>query len=403
MPDNPQVSIIIPTLLAGDSLNQSLSSIASDTGSLSHEVIVVFNCPIPAELDLRPYHTKARAVQAPTNLGFAAGCNLGVLNSSAEFLVFLNDDMIVQPGWLDNLIVTIINKEVDAVGGQILNAEGKKIDFAGGSISLTGWGFQKGHGEDLKHDEFDIPTRIPFACGGNMAVKNEVFDKVGGFDEDYFAFVEDVDLGWRLRLAGYNIGYCPEAITHHKAGTTGSLIPPALKWFLQERNALQTIIKNYSDEMLWKILPIALSLVAVRANVISDLDPSDFAQDRVWREWVLNQEDQTDEQRAVWDWLVDNVREKVKSGMKSSRKASVPPMYSPMNNNGVAGLYAVEWCMKNWDRLMEKRRNVQAMRTREDGELVSMFDDAVRPVLGHPREVAAMLPLERLLESLVRE
>jgi len=403
MAEKEKVSVIIPTLRAEDDLLSCLVSIESDLKAPPHEVIVVFNGPMPADIELAKHHATARAVQAQTNLGFAAACNLGAREAIGDTYVFLNDDMTVRQGWVRNLVSAMESGESSAVGGRILSADGKKVDFAGGSVNLLGWGFQMGHGEPAGEDDFVAHQRLPFACGGNFAVRAKTFDEVGGFDGDYFAFYEDVDLGWRLRLMGHEIGYTDDAVVLHNVGKTGGLIDPALKWFLQERNALQTIIKNYSDEVLEQVLPIAFALVGVRATVLSGLDGGDIAHDHAWREWVLGREiPPIEEPHGVWRGIMDQVKESVKSGMKASRKASLPHGYLPLDSRGVAGLMALEWCLDNWDVLMEKRAKVQATRVKSDREILPIFDDPLRPVLGHPREVEAMKPLEGVLNELMR-
>src|SRR5439155_7651017 len=94
-----------------------------------------------------------------------------------------------------------------------------------------------------------------FACGGSMLVQRDVFLAVGGFDPDYFAFFEDVDLGWRLWLLGYRVTLTPSAITYHRHHGTTNVIPNHRVHVLYERNALYTIYKNYDEEHLDRILP----------------------------------------------------------------------------------------------------------------------------------------------------
>jgi GT2 family glycosyltransferase len=402
MQDSPQVSIIIPTLLAGDDLRECIKSIADDQSAPDHEVLVVFNAPKPSDIDLQSLHPNCRAIQAPTNIGFAAACNLGAREAISPTLAFLNDDMTIQTGWLAALIAVMESSECDAVGGRILASDGKKYDFDGSSINLLGWGFQTGRGENVTDDEFSSIGKIPFACGGNFAINADVFEKSGGFDGDFFAFYEDVDLGWRLRLMGHEIAYARDAATLHKGGSTGSLLAPPLKWFLQERNSLQTIIKNYSQEILDRILPVAFALVSVRAQILSGMEFSDIATDRTWREWITAGEKPAEgESPGMWKGLVDSVKESLKSGMKSARKANLPDGWLPVESRGAAGLFALEWILNNWDRLWEKRGKVQGMRVKGDSEILPMFDDPLRPVLGHPREVAAMKPLEGILREIL--
>ncbi|MCX6646064.1 MAG: glycosyltransferase family 2 protein, partial [bacterium] len=333
-------------------------------------------------------------------------CNLGAKASVGKILAFVNDDMIIQPGWMSELVRQIQEKEAMCAGGRILNADGSKIDFAGGSVNLIGWGFQAGHGDHVpsEEDEFATLKKIPFACGGNFAIEAEVFEKSGGFDHDYFAYYEDVDLGWRLHLMGEVIMYCEKAVVHHNTGSTGKFLPPATKWFLQERNALQNVFKNYSDEYFAKILPVAIALVGVRAEILSGLDSTDILADKYWRHTILGDDIKVEALggTGIMHGLLDSVRDSIKTGMKSSRKGTLPDGYLPLENRGAAGLLALEWCLNNWDDLLEKRNKVQSMRIRKDREILPLFDDPLRPVLGHPREVEAMKPLEPVLNELLR-
>jgi GT2 family glycosyltransferase len=405
MGEQCEVSVIIPTFRAGDDLLQCLRSIRDEAGDIPYEVVVVLNSSKPIEINLAENNPKARRIDAGTNLGFAGACNLGAKTSVGKIFIFVNDDMVVQPGWMSELARPIREKEVVCAGGRILNADGSKIDFAGGSVNLIGWGFQTGHGDHVpsEEDEFATLKKIPFACGGNFAIDADVFEKSRGFDHDYFAFYEDVDLGWRLHLMGGDILYCEKAVVHHNAGSTGKFLPPATKWFLQERNALQNVFKNYSDEYFAKVLPVALAMVGVRAEILSGLDSTDVLADKYWREIILGDDKKVEPGNAgMVHGILDTVKVSIKAGMKNTRKGSLSEGYLPLENRGAAGLLALEWCLNNWDELLEKRNKVQSIRVRNDKEILPMFDDPLRPVLGHPREVEAMKPLESVLNELLR-
>ena len=96
-------------------------------------------------------------------------------------------------------------------------------------------------------------TELPFACGGNMIVARDLYLEVGGFDRDYFAYLEDVDLGWRLWAAGHRIVFAPDAVVRHRSMATSALLGDANRGFLFERNAYLTVYKNVDDE-LWPYL-----------------------------------------------------------------------------------------------------------------------------------------------------
>jgi GT2 family glycosyltransferase len=115
-----------------------------------------------------------------------------------------------------------------------------------------------------------------FACGGAMLIRRDLFLEVGGFDPDYFAYFEDVDLGWRLWLLGHRVVYAPRAVVYHRHHGSWQTVNDAKKWLLAERNTLYTIVKNYEDDHLARILPAALLLILQRAFLDIRPDPAYF-------------------------------------------------------------------------------------------------------------------------------
>src|SRR5581483_7257636 len=163
--------------------------------------------------------------------------------------------------------------------------DGKAIDFVGGAVNFYGHGFQPLHGRPAGEDDTDAIRPVLFACGGSMAARRDVFLASGGFDEDYFAFFEDIDLGWRLWVLGYRILYVPTATAYHKGHATGSKLPAHQLRVLYERNAMATLIKNYDDANLARVLPAALLLAGKRALVYGKVHDEPF------RPWARDGED----------------------------------------------------------------------------------------------------------------
>src|SRR5207249_1502513 len=126
--------------------------------------------------------------------------------ASAAVIAFLNNDMRVEPTWLRELVRPLVDEsDVAATGGKILSWTGEAIDFVGGSVNFYGHGFQPLHGRPAE-DVTGLESRpFLFPCGGSMAIRRDVFLGSGAFDEDYFAFFEDIDLGWRLWVLGYRV------------------------------------------------------------------------------------------------------------------------------------------------------------------------------------------------------
>jgi len=205
-----------------------------------------------------------RILKNAHNRGFAEANNQAAKAANGEILAFLNNDMKVHPLWLKTLIHKFMESSEDlvCVSSKILNYEGNKIDFIGGGFTPFGISFQIDFGKkagEIDNETENYERELLFGCGGSMAIKKNVFMGCGGFDEDFFAYLEDVDLGWRLRLMGYRILYVPESIAFHKHRGTGKKIPPHQLEFMFERNRFFTIIKNTEDVYL----PYFLSMVCI--------------------------------------------------------------------------------------------------------------------------------------------
>ena len=155
-----------------------------------------------------------------------------------------------ESGWLAALAGAIesASDDVIAVGGKIVDSAGGSIDFIGGVITFDGHGFQDGFRYPIgSRPEPARGADILFACGGNMIVRRAEFMGRGGFDDDYFAYLEDVDFGWRSWIAGYRHTFEPAAVVRHASSATSNRLGNFERGVLFERNAMQTAIKNYGD------------------------------------------------------------------------------------------------------------------------------------------------------------
>jgi GT2 family glycosyltransferase len=223
-----------------------------------------------------------RVLAIGENLGFAAGNNRGASQARGDHVVFLNNDMHVDPGFLVGLEEAMqSDREAVSAAAKILNWDGTKYDFAGATSNFAAYGGQVGYGQEYDPGRFTEIEPVLFACGGAMLVDRRVFLEAGGFDESYFAFYEDVDLGWRLWLLGHKVLFAPNALAFHRHhGTIGST-PAFRKELLYRRNSLLTVIKNYDDRNLGRVLPA--TLLALAAGVVDSavragkLDLASFA------------------------------------------------------------------------------------------------------------------------------
>lgn len=205
-------------------------------------------------------------LQNAQNVGFAPAVNQGAAAASGHYLALINNDAHAHPDWLREMVELLErNRErgVVCVGAKMLDLEGRHIDFGGGAASFYGIGYQFFYRlpvEAARTEEQDML----FACGGAMLVERDIFLRTGGFDDDYFAYYEDVDFGWRLWLCGYRVMFAPRAIVYHRHHGTSGSIPHHQKLALLERNALMTVIKNYDDANLHRVLGASFLLLAQR-------------------------------------------------------------------------------------------------------------------------------------------
>ena len=227
-----------------------------------HEILVLDNGSTDNTCEwVRRTHPEVRLIESPVNLGFCAGNNRLVKEADGDAIAFLNNDTRPRPEWLGCLSDALASAPADvaAISGQIVDWSGERLDFARGILTFDGHAFQQDFGRPL--GEVEIPTagsELLFACGGNMIVRRESFLAAGGFDEDYFAYLEDVDLGWRLWAGGERVLFEPGAVVHHRSMATSQLLGNDHRGFLFERNAFLTAYKNYDAELWSRLAPAIL-------------------------------------------------------------------------------------------------------------------------------------------------
>jgi N-acetylglucosaminyl-diphospho-decaprenol L-rhamnosyltransferase len=203
----------------------------------------------------------AGAVLEPgRNLGFAGGCNAGAAATQAELLVLLNPDAVPEPGFLDALCAAAgahpdwgaWQALVTLPGRRAVNTDGNVVHWLG-----IGWAGGLDGSADAARARGDVTVGFP--SGAAMAVRREAWDAVGGFDARYFMYGEDLDLGLRLRLAGWECGVAPAAeVVHDYAFTKGDY-----KWFWLERNRAWTVLGAYPGALLVALAPALLAFEVV--------------------------------------------------------------------------------------------------------------------------------------------
>jgi GT2 family glycosyltransferase len=208
----------------------------------------------------------ALVLEQERNLGFAAGCNVGVTATSAPLVLLLNPDAQPAPGCLDAL--RRIASERPAWGAWqalVTMGDGKQINTAGNVIHYLGMAWAGRCGDPLDTAP-QSPVEVAFASGAALVIRRDDWVRLGGFDERYFMYGEDLDLGLRLWLANRRIGLAPDARVEHDY----EFAKGGRKWFLLERNRWWTIVSDYPGRLLAFLLPALLlaelALLAVAAR-----------------------------------------------------------------------------------------------------------------------------------------
>lgn len=266
----PFVSIIVVNYNGKHFLGECFISL----GNLEYprdkcEVILVDNASTDGSSQyVRENFPWVNILQLDKNYGFCRPNNDGVKIANGEYVVFLNNDTTVTKEWLFELVKGALSEEqIASCASKMLYYDRRNvINTAGGKITIIGGGFYKGYG-DKDNPEYSKPEYTGFGCGAGVLVKKELFQYVGGFDEDYFASCEENDLGWKLWLYGYKVLYVPTAVMYHKeSGTFGSRSTfESIKVYFITRNRLYNIIKNLEAKNVIRALFISLGFNLYRS------------------------------------------------------------------------------------------------------------------------------------------
>lgn len=255
------ISIIILNYNGEKFLENCLESIFRETKQ-DYEVIVVDNdSPDKSGEKFSEKYQNCNFILNKKNVGVSEGLNIGIRSANGEFIVLLNNDLIVAPKWLDYLFEAYQKKGSGLYQPKFLKMKDRNIiDSAGNLINIFGFGFsrEKGKRDLLQYNEIE---EIGFAAGTCLFCSKEIFDKVGLFDEKLFAYNEDLDLGWRARLQNYRSFYVPKSIVHHHGSAQWKW--SGEKFYLLERNRWIVLLSNYSVKTILKLLPSLLIIEVV--------------------------------------------------------------------------------------------------------------------------------------------
>lgn len=245
----PRVSVVIPSWNSLKWLPGCFEGLLSQTFQ-DFEIILVDNGSMDDTLEfVRRHYPQVRVYAFETNRGFTAAVNAGIQLSRGEYVVLLNTDTYPQPDWLAALVEVMDNSppEVGCLASKMLNMENPGIiDDAGDLLSWYGSAKKRGHG--CPADKFTEADEVFSPCGGAALYRRSLLDAVGGYDERFVAYLEDIDVGLRGRLLGYHCLFVPAAgILHYGHGAD---IPQGRYVRFMTRNRLMLLTKNLPLRLL---------------------------------------------------------------------------------------------------------------------------------------------------------
>ena len=268
----PLVSVVILNWNGRNFLEQFLPFLQATTYR-NMEIIIADNGSTDDSLDfLKKYYPQLRLILLEKNHGFAKGYNEAIKQVASDYYVLLNSDVEVTPGWLEPLVDLLeSNKNIAACQPKLLWQKDKRFfEYAGGAggwLDSMGYPFVRGRIFNVCEEDkgqYDDVSPVFWATGAALFIRARLFHEMEGFDEFFFAHQEEIDLCWRIQLAGYEIYACPKSVVYHVGGGT---LPhgDSLKTFLNFRNNRIMLSKNLPLIKRFWVMPVRFALDGVSA------------------------------------------------------------------------------------------------------------------------------------------
>jgi len=269
-----KVAVVILNWNGERFLKKFFPTLVENTPKSEVEIVVADNGSTDGSLMVLNDYPSVRTILLDKNYGYTGGYNRALSQVKAQYYVLLNSDIEVPSGWLEPMLAFMDkNPQVAACAPKLIDFNRKKYfeyaGAAGGFIDLFGYPFCRGRIlSEIEPDngQYDVPMPIFWASGACMMVRSSCFWEVGGFDDDFFAHMEEIDLCWRLQNRGYLIYSIPNSVVYHVGGGTLPNNNP-FKLFLNYRNNLSMLHKNLSLRALLVVIPVRMVLDVLSAFV----------------------------------------------------------------------------------------------------------------------------------------
>ncbi len=251
------VTIAIPSLHRPDLTTRCLDFIQRQTlPGDAWEAVVIENEALPDSILPDPLPPNTRRIELPTNEGTTGSINRAVAQTESRYVLLLNNDVEMDPDYIAKLAQALdSDPKLGFATGKLLRARQRThLDGAGDAMLMSGAGYRLGH-FDQDNGQYDRPMPVLSGCGAAVLYRREVMERCGGLDEEFFAYLDDLDLALRAHLLGYTGIYLPQAVAYHVGSATlGDVLHPRIVEYLT-RNQIYLLLKNYPSPVLWRLLP----------------------------------------------------------------------------------------------------------------------------------------------------
>lgn len=267
LPTARSVSVVLVNYNGREHLDACLESLARlDYPTHLLEVVLVDNASSDGSVDwLRARCPDVRLIENVHNVGFSRACNQGVAAARGEYIAFLNNDMRVDPQWLNGLLAAMgKDASIACAGSMVMNWEGTAVEYAGRFDDVFSIAYEP-LPQQLR-PQYAANSYSLFVSGGAMLLERTEFLEAGGFDERYFMYHEDVDLCWRLWTRGRRCCLAPESIVYHRGGASSSKLQSDVVQGWGQKHLLWTITKNLDDRNLREALPLLVYFLCERGR-----------------------------------------------------------------------------------------------------------------------------------------
>lgn len=276
---NMQIAtVVIPNLNGMKYLKDCLDSLMEQSRQ-DFSILIIDNGSEDGSADyVEARYPEVEVVRFAKNEGFCRAVNEGILRAATPYVVLLNNDTICEPFFIEELVRVMERdpKCFSCASCMVQMQDADRIDNAGDYYCALGWAFALGKGKPASH--YKKERKIFSACAGAAIYRRKVFDEIGLFDEAHFAYLEDIDVAWRARIAGYCNRYAPSAVVHHMGSATSGSVYNEFKIRHSSRNSIYLVYKNMPLLQIVINLPFLIPGFLIKMIF--------FARKGYWKEYV---------------------------------------------------------------------------------------------------------------------